>query len=238
MFQQILKKDDIQESRFFLMKAEVFSDLVDKIQKEVWQAKDYEEILKQLARGESVLDYSLEPQSKLLLFKDRLFITRNSEIQLEILQKHHGSLLAGHPGQEKTCKLINRDFYWAVINQIIKYYVSSFQQCSRNKNIRHKKLGSLKPLQIQSCPWNSLSIDFITQFPLSKNFNSILLVVDRFSKIAIFIPAYSTITSPYLSQIFINDVFSKNGLQVSIVSDRGSLFVSSLWTQLCQKLKI
>ncbi|MBW0480077.1 hypothetical protein O181_019792 [Austropuccinia psidii MF-1] len=55
---------------------------------------------------------------------------------------------------------------------------------------------------------------------------------------AIFIPTYGEITALDLAQIFISHVFSKHGLPVSIVSDRGSLFVSSFWTQLCQKLKI
>ncbi|MBW0523454.1 hypothetical protein O181_063169 [Austropuccinia psidii MF-1] len=81
-------------------------------------------------------------------------------------------------------------------------------------------------------------MDFITQLPLSNNFDSILVVVDRFSKMAILIPTYGTITSLDLAQIFISHVFSKHGLPVSIVSDRGSLFVSSFWTQLCQQLKI
>ncbi|MBW0577878.1 hypothetical protein O181_117593, partial [Austropuccinia psidii MF-1] len=71
-FHQVIKQDGIQESRFFLIKVEIFSDLVDKIQKEVWQDNDSKEIVKQLARGESVPDYSLESQAKLLLFKDRV----------------------------------------------------------------------------------------------------------------------------------------------------------------------
>ncbi|MBW0510233.1 hypothetical protein O181_049948 [Austropuccinia psidii MF-1] len=55
---------------------------------------------------------------------------------------------------------------------------------------------------------------------------------------AIFIPDYGKITSLDLAQIFISHVFSKHGLPLSIVSDRGSLFVSSFWTNLCQQLKI
>ncbi|MBW0548736.1 hypothetical protein O181_088451 [Austropuccinia psidii MF-1] len=237
-FHQIIKQDGIQESRFFSIKVEIFSDLVDKIQKEVWQDKHYKEILKQLARGESVPDYSLEPQAKLLLFKDRVVIPRNEELQLNILQKHHDSPLAGHPGQEKTLKLIKRHFHWAGMNQFIKDYVSSCQQFSRKKNIHHKSFGLLKPLQVPSGPLNSLSMDFITPLPLSYNFDPILVVVDRFSKMAIFIPAYGTITALDLSQIFISHVFSKHGLPVSIISDRGSFLVSSFWTQLCQQLKI
>ncbi|MBW0532299.1 hypothetical protein O181_072014 [Austropuccinia psidii MF-1] len=163
-FHQLLKQNEINESR-------VFSDLVDQIQKAVWQEKYYKKILKKLAIGESVSDYSFEPQAKLLLFKDRVVIPSNHELQLDILQKHHDSPLAGHPDQEKTLKLIKRYFYWAGMNKIIKDYVSSCQQCSRNKNIHHKKFGLLKPLQIPYGPWNSLSMDFITQLPLSSNFD-------------------------------------------------------------------
>ncbi|MBW0584947.1 hypothetical protein O181_124662 [Austropuccinia psidii MF-1] len=237
-FNQVLKHNEIKESRFFSIKDEVFSDLVDQIQKEVWQDKDYKEILKQLARVESVSDYGLEPQAKLLSFKDRVFIPSNDELQLDILQKNHDSLLAGHPVQEKTLKLIKRDSYWAGMNQIIKDYVPSCQQFSRNKNIHHKRFELLRPLQIPSGAWNSLSMDFITKLPLSSSFDSILVVVGRFSKMAIFIPTYSTNTALDLTQIFISHVFYKHGLPISIVRDRGSLFVSSFWTQLCQKLRI
>ncbi|MBW0575675.1 hypothetical protein O181_115390 [Austropuccinia psidii MF-1] len=221
---QVIKQDGTQESRFFSIKVEILSHLVDQIQKEVWQAKDYKEILKQLARGESVTDYSLEPQAKLLLFKYRVVITRNEEIQLNILQKHCDSPLAGNPGKEKILRLTKRDFYCNGMNQFIKNYVSSCQQCSRNKKIHHKKFGLLKRLQIPAGPWNSLSMDFITQLPLSNSFDSILVVVDRFSKLAIFIPIYGTSTALELAQIFIRHVFPKHGLPISIVSDRGSLF--------------
>ncbi|MBW0575371.1 hypothetical protein O181_115086 [Austropuccinia psidii MF-1] len=165
-FHQIIKQDGIQESRFFSIEVEISSDLVDKIHRQVWQDKEYKEILKQLARGESVPDYYFEPQAKLLLYKDRVIIPSNEELQLNILQKHHDSPLAGNPAQEKTLKLIKKDFYWASMNQLIKDYGSSCQQCSRNKNIHHKKFGLLKPLSIPSVPWNSLSMDFITQLPL------------------------------------------------------------------------
>ncbi|MBW0532292.1 hypothetical protein O181_072007 [Austropuccinia psidii MF-1] len=55
---------------------------------------------------------------------------------------------------------------------------------------------------------------------------------------AVLISAYGKITALDLAQTFINHVFSKHGLPASIISDRLSLFASSFWTQLCQKLKI
>ncbi|MBW0592734.1 hypothetical protein O181_132449 [Austropuccinia psidii MF-1] len=62
-FHQVLKQNEIQESRFFSIKSDIFSDVVDQIQRKVWQDKYYKEILKKLARGESVPDYSVEPQA-------------------------------------------------------------------------------------------------------------------------------------------------------------------------------
>ncbi|MBW0503082.1 hypothetical protein O181_042797 [Austropuccinia psidii MF-1] len=81
-------------------------------------------------------------------------------------------------------------------------------------------------------------MDFITQFPLLNSFELILVIVDRFSKMAVFIPKISSITSLDLAHLFIKNIFSKHGLPSSIVSDRGPLFISSFWTNLCQKLKI
>ncbi|MBW0507345.1 hypothetical protein O181_047060 [Austropuccinia psidii MF-1] len=77
-FYQVIKQEGIQKSR-------LFSYLVYHIQREVWQDKDYKEIIKQLPRGELVSDYSPEPQAKLLLIKDRVLISSNEEIQLNIL---------------------------------------------------------------------------------------------------------------------------------------------------------
>ncbi|MBW0594017.1 hypothetical protein O181_133732, partial [Austropuccinia psidii MF-1] len=102
------------------------------------------------------------------------------------------------------------------MTQFIKNYVSSCQQCSRNKNIHHKKFGLLKPLPIPSGPWICLSMDFITQLPLSNSFDSILVIVDRFSKMAVFIPTMSSITLPDLAHLFIKNIFSKHCLPSSI----------------------
>ncbi|MBW0479185.1 hypothetical protein O181_018900 [Austropuccinia psidii MF-1] len=100
------------------------------------------------------------------------------------------------------------------------------------------KFGLLKPLPITNGLWICLSMDFITQLPLSNSFDSILVIVDRFSKMAVFIPTMFSITSLDLANLFIKNIFSKHRLPSSIFSDRGPCFVSSFWTNLFQKLKI
>ena len=81
-------------------------------------------------------------------------------------------------------------------------------------------------------------MDFISQLPISNGYDSILVIVDRFSKMAIFIRSLSTATSLDLATTFIEHVFSKHGLPDDIISDRGSLFISSFWESLCSLLKI
>ncbi|MBW0552327.1 hypothetical protein O181_092042 [Austropuccinia psidii MF-1] len=178
--QQIIKQDEVQPSKYFAVKVESFSNLIYSIQKKLWQDPQYRSILEDLGKGKSVQDYSLDSSSQLLLFKDQVVVPNESTIQLSILQKRHNSPLSGHPGQEKTLKLVKRDFHWSGMTQFIKDYVSSCQQCSRNKNIHHKKFGFLRPLPIPNGPWICLSMDFITQLPLSNSFDSILVIVDRF----------------------------------------------------------
>ncbi|MBW0539519.1 hypothetical protein O181_079234, partial [Austropuccinia psidii MF-1] len=206
--------------------------------KALWKDSQYKSILQELGKVKSIQDYSLDSSSQLLLFKDRVVVPNNPKIQLSILQKRHYSPLAGHPGQEKTLKLVKQYFHWSSMTQFMKDYVSSYPQCSTKKNIQHKKFGLLKPIPTPNGPWICLSMDFITQLPLSNSFDSILVIVDRFSKTAVFIPTMSSITSLDLAHLFIKNIFSRKGLPSSIISDRGPLFVSSFWTNLCQQLKI
>ncbi|MBW0559349.1 hypothetical protein O181_099064 [Austropuccinia psidii MF-1] len=237
-FQQLIKQDEVQPSRYFEVKVESFSNLIESIQKKLWQDPQDRIILQELGKGRSVQDYSLDSSAQLLLFKDQVVVPNDPTIQLSILQKHHDSPLAGHPVQEKTLRLVKWDLNWSAMIQFIKDYVSSCQQCSRKKNIHHKKFGFLKPLPIPNGPWISLSINFITQLPLSNSFDSILVIVDRFSEMAVFIPTMSSINSLDLAHLFSKSIFSKHGLPSGIVSDRGTLFVSSFGTNICQQLKI
>ncbi|MBW0541637.1 hypothetical protein O181_081352, partial [Austropuccinia psidii MF-1] len=128
-FQQLIKKDEVQPSRYFAVKVESFSNLIDSIQKALWQDSQYRIILQELGKGKSVQDYSLDSSSQLLLLKDWVVVPNDPTIQLSILQKHHDSPPAGHPGHEKTLKLVKQDFNWSSMTQFSKDYVLCCQQC-------------------------------------------------------------------------------------------------------------
>ena len=79
-------------------------------------------------------------------------------------------------------------------------------------------------------------MDFIEQLPSSSGFTTILVIIDRLSKQAIFIPTHDTITSPELAQLFLLHVFAKHGVPAHVTSNRGSEFVSHLFQSLGKAL--
>jgi len=70
------------------------------------------------------------------------------------------------------------------------------------------------------------------QLPSSSSFNTILVIVDRLLKQAIFIPTYDTITSVELARLFITHVFSKHGVPSHVTFDCSSNFVSHFFCSL------
>ena len=101
---------------------------------------------------------------------------------------------------------------------------------------QHKPYGLLKQLPVPERPWNSISMDFIETLPTSDGSNSILVIVDRFTKQGIFILTVVHCTSEDLVTLFILHVFSKHGVPEHVTSDRSPEFVSHFFRSLGKAL--
>ena len=174
----------------------------------------------------------------LLLLDGRIYVPDAANLRLRVLQYHHDHPLAGHYGQNKTLELVRRAYTWPGIRDFVKNYCRSCVTCMRSKPQRHRPYGLLKQLPIPSRPWDSISMDFIEKLPASNTFDSILVIVDRFSKQSIFIPTFDTITSAELARLFVIHVFSKHGVPSHVTSDRGSEFVSHFFRSLGDALSM
>ena len=131
-------------------------------------------------------------------------------------------IFSGHPGQNKTIDLIRREYTWPGLQEYVKHYCKSCTTCMRAKPQRHKPYRLLKQLPIPKKPWNSISMEFIETLPTSSGHDSILVIVDRLTKQAIFIPTTIHCTSEDLAILFVTHVFSKHGIPEHVTSDRGS----------------
>jgi len=163
----------------------------------------------------------------LLFFKDKIYVPEACRNQLMLF--YHDAQLAGHKSIRPTVELIGRQFFFPLSTKFITNWIESCQQCIRSKSGHRKPYGELQPLEIATKPWQSISMDFVVKLPKSEKFDSILVVVDRMTKMAHFIACNETITSNELAVLVRKEIFSKHGLPIDIVSDRGAPYVSKLW---------
>jgi len=90
----------------------------------------------------------------------------------------------------------------------------------------------LQPLPIPERPWVSVSMDFIIGFPKVDGMNTIMVVVDRFTKYAVFVAAPTMCTAEVVVELFYRNVVKYFGVPSDIISDRDVRFMGRFWTTL------
>jgi transposase InsO family protein len=76
-------------------------------------------------------------------------------------------------------------------------------------------------------------MDFIVGLPtMQSGYDSIWVIVDRFSKVAHFIPVKTTYKGSKLSELYIARIVWLHIVPKKIVSDRGTQFTSRFWEKL------
>lgn len=85
-------------------------------------------------------------------------------------------------------------------------------------------------------------MDFITDLPPSKRkdhvYNSVLVIVDRLTKMARYLPTNKTCNVADLADMFMDEIVAHFGFPNGIVLDHGSVFTSTFWSELCYICKI
>jgi len=135
-------------------------------------------------------------------------------------------------------ELVTRNFWWPGITREVKQYVEGCNACQRNKNCTEQPASKLMPNLIPKRAWSHISADFITKLPLAQGYDSILVVVDQFTKMAHFVPTTEKTTAQGLARLFRDNVWRLHGLPESIISDRGSQFTADLMRELNELLRI
>ena len=168
----------------------------------------------------------------------RLYVPESNLLRMEVIQKHHNSPVARHPGYEKTLDLLQCNYYWPGMATTVKEYIARCDTCQRFKGSNMAPAGLLHPLETLSLPWEHISADFITDLPLSHGFDAILMVVDRFSKEVELIPCTKTCSALDMAKLFMHNVWKHHGLPCSITSDQGPQFAAQVMQEINKALSI
>ena len=144
----------------------------------------------------------------------------------------HAGGLVGHFRRDKTIEEMERQFYWPGLKRGISKVVGQCRTCQLAKH-RKQNTGLYTPLLVPDRLWQDVSMDFILGFPRTfRKHNSILVVVDCFSKMAHFLPCSKTSNASKIAKLYFNEIVKLYGLPKTIMSDRDVRFMSYFWKTL------
>ena len=169
---------------------------------------------------------------EIIYYRDRIFLTKGSQLKKKILQASHDSPLAGHQGFTKTYRAIRERFSWKGLKEDVLQHVRECDICQRNKGEMSHPAGLLQPLPIPEGKWECISMDFITGLPMVQGKDCIFVVVDQLTKYAHFFAISAHYTAAQVAELFFKKVFRLHGLPKTITSDRDSRFMGGFWQEL------
>ena len=197
-----------------------------------------DQIKKEAASGEPGSKDRKVKEINGLLYRSNLLWVPEGLVQ-RIMESEHDTKVAGHMGQDKTIELIRRNFWWPRMNERIIDFVRSCPECQQNKTSRHPPYGLSSPLELPYALWQSIAMDFITELPISDGCDQLWVVIDRFTKMAHFLPLRKEgKAAANLAVIFAREIWKYHGLPTDIVSDHDSRFTSETWKEFLRLLGI
>ncbi|KAD2806136.1 hypothetical protein E3N88_39513 [Mikania micrantha] len=136
-------------------------------------------------------------------------------------------------GADKMYKDLKDFYWWPGMKKHIAEYVGRCLTCLKVKAEHQRPSGLLQQPEIPMWKWDQISMDFITKLPrTSHSHDSIWVIVDRLTKSAHFIPIREDYSMDRLAKLYINEIVSRHGIPISIISDRDSRFTSRFWQTL------
>jgi len=151
----------------------------------------------------------------------KIYVPRDKKLRVEVIQLYHDTPVGGHKGQWKMTELVTRNFWWPGVTKEVKKYIEECNICQRNKNYTEAPAGKLMPNAVPEKPWTHITVDFITKLPLAQEYNSILVVCNRLTKMAYFVPTTEKTSAEGVARLFQDNTWKLHGLPESIIMDEG-----------------
>jgi hypothetical protein len=195
------------------------------LEQDIWKGQHEDakiQEIKEQIEEEKAPGFSVDEQG-MLWYKKRLCVPDVKEIRKLILCEAHDSAYSIHPGSTKMYHDLKCRYWWYGMKRVVAEYVALCDNCHRVKAERQRPTRLLQPLKIPQWKWEEISMDFIVGLPTTQSdYDSICVIVDRFLKVAHFIPVKTTYKEAKLAEMYIARIVCLHGVPKKIVSDRGT----------------
>ena len=172
---------------------------------------DFGRVLRALSDGPSRDHKDFLVVEGCLFFRSRLCVPHKS-LRDFLTWECHASGLASHFGRDKTIVAVEYQFYWPTLKRDVGNIVSQCRVCALAKLVK-KNAELYTPLPVPTHPWDDVSMDFILRLPrTARRHESIMVVVDRFSMMAHFMPCSKTSNASKVASLYFREIVRLHGL--------------------------
>jgi hypothetical protein len=164
----------------------------------------------------------------------------NLDLRRKIVNQFHDTLPMAHPGQYKTMEAIRKCYWWPGLYTFIRNYITGCANCQQHKVNTHPMMLLLILIRPSGArPFATITMDFITDLPVSNGRNLLLVVVNhRLTKGVVFILCTKIFGVLEMANALINNMYRRFGLLDHIISDRGTKFTFQTFREMGQLLWI
>ena len=155
----------------------------------------------------------------------------------DILRFAHDSNYGGHLGLTKTKQRIKYSFWWPGINEEIKEYIKSCEECQLRRIKKATDRVPIEPLARPQYPFQVINIDVISMDPPSSSGHKYVLVIVDYATRWIEAIPLKTLTAKETVNALIK-LFGDHGIPEVICSDNGTNFTSALTNTFYQLMGI
>jgi hypothetical protein len=153
---------------------------------------------------------------------------------LLVLRECHDAVTAGHFSLKRTVEQVQKLAWWPTWQTDVDKYCDSCNRCQKANKPTSKRFRLLQRIEEPKGRWEVINMDFVTALPLGgkENSNSVLVVVDQFSRRARFLPCHKDNSVLDVALLFWHHIINDVGCPRIIISDHDTKFTLEFWQHL------
>ncbi|KAJ0666882.1 putative nucleotidyltransferase, Ribonuclease H [Helianthus annuus] len=177
------------------------------------------------------LELQLETKEDgLLYFMNRLWVPKHDDLRTFLMNEAHKSRYSVHPGADKMYMDLRNLYWWPGMKRDVTLYVAKCLTCLKVKAEHQRPSGLLEQPEIPVWKWENIAMDLVTKLPrTSKGHDSIWVIIGRLTKSAHFLPIREDFSAATLAKIYLDEIVTRHGVPLNIISDRDGRFTSRFW---------